>query len=100
MTDLSSVRTGRRSPLYRWMWANREQLCGAAVDWTQLMPIIAELGLKDRTGKAPDLRTAQQTLYRMKKEAGKLTPAPARQPAPIASSTPRTTAFGPAKVEK
>lgn len=74
---LSSLEAGgnRRSPLYRWLHERHDALASGferrrteglgGPNWAALVAEFAALGLTDGTGKAPTLRGAQQTWYRV-----------------------------------
>lgn len=61
---------GVRSPLYRWMKKNHDQLSAAFEEtppsWSALAATFGKIGLTDRDGKAPNPKAARQTWYRVR----------------------------------
>lgn len=61
---------GVRSPLYRWMKKNHDQLTAAFEEtppsWSALAATFGRLGLTDRDGNTPTPKVARQTWYRVR----------------------------------
>src|SRR5689334_4739196 len=80
---------GKRSPLYRWMWKHHDRLVAEfdelGPNWRELLQGFIELGLTDRNGQPPKLRTAQETWYRVKRDVAAARAKKSQAPKPAAA---------------
>lgn len=68
-------RLAGRSPLFRWMFENREEFAaviGSPPDWSNLAVGFARTKLLDRNGKPPTAETARITWWKVRRYAAEL----------------------------
>jgi hypothetical protein len=87
---LSSARArpgGRRSPLFRWMVRNFDQMQAELADgspnWAGIAAILGDAGITDRDGNRPTTGTVEQTWRRLRKAVadGRVKPRQTHPPA-------------------
>ena len=68
----SIARPKTRSSLFWWLFDNHAAIAqraeGRRLDWTELCTTFGDHGLTDLDGKAPTVRTARMTWWRVRKE--------------------------------
>lgn len=68
-------RAGKRSPLFLWLLEHHDEIVatlqGGQIGWGSFCAAVAEVGLKDATGKAPSENTARITWYRVRQLAAR-----------------------------
>ncbi len=68
----SIARPKTRSSLFWWLFDNHAEIAqraeGRRLDWTELCTTFRDHGLTDLYGKAPTVRTARMTWWRVRKE--------------------------------
>ena len=68
----SIARPKTRSSLFWWLFDNHAEIAqraeGRRLDWTELCTTFHDHGLTDLDGKAPTVRTARMTWWRVRKE--------------------------------